>query len=89
MAKDAVYQIRMDADIKDQVEQLYLQMGSTFAEAVRIFAVQSLYEQGMPFRPTVNRGKAFGIASKHANPDLMSTEKDAFARAMVEKHAID
>ena len=48
MAKQAVYQVRMDEDIKDQVELLYKNMGTSFAEAIRIFAVQSIREQGMP-----------------------------------------
>lgn len=94
MAKEAVYQVRMDAEIKEQVEVLYQKMGSSFAEAIRIFAAQSLHDQGLPFRPTVSAnasraGKAYGIAAKRANPELIGMEKDAFSRAMVNKHAVD
>ena len=32
---------------------------------------------------------AFGIAHKYADPNLVSKEKEAFANAMAEKHAID
>ncbi len=32
---------------------------------------------------------AFGIAHEYANPALMPLEKEAFANAMAEKHAID
>ncbi len=53
MAMDATLQIRMDKEIKSQVEALYRGMGTSFAEAVRIFAQQSLREGGMPFRPTL------------------------------------
>ena len=60
MAKQAVYQVRMDEEIKNRVEALYRELGTTFAEAVRIFAVQSLREQGMPFTPSEMRGKSFG-----------------------------
>ena len=87
MAKQAVYQVRMDKDIKDQVELLYKNMGTSFAEAIRIFAVQSIREQGMPFTPTENRGKSFGALSEFANPALMDQEAGAFEKAMVEKHA--
>ena len=52
MAMDATLRIRMDKEIKSQVEALYRGMGTSFAEAVRIFAQQSLREGGMPFRPT-------------------------------------
>lgn len=89
MAKEAVYQVRMDAEVKEEVEQLYQRMGSSFAEAIRMFAAQSLLEQGMPFTPTVSSSKAFGIAAKRANPELIPREKGAFAQAMVHKHAID
>ena len=87
MAKEAVYQLRMDAEIKEQVEALYQGLGTSFAEAVRIFAVQSLREQGMPFKPSGATGKAFGALSKWANPKLISEEEGAFARAMEDKHA--
>ena len=87
MNKQAVYQVRMDENIKNQVEELYRSMGTTFAEAIRIFAVQSLNEQGMPFIPSNARGKTFGAFSKYANPDLISEEKTAFEKAMVEKYA--
>ena len=53
MAMDATLQIRMEKEIKSQVEALYRGMGTSFAEAVRIFAQQSLREGGMPFRPTL------------------------------------
>lgn len=87
MAKQAVYQVRMDEEIKDQVETLYRNMGTTFAEAIRIFAVQSIREQGMPFTPSEKRGSSFGALSAFANPSLISQEEGAFERAMVEKHA--
>ena len=83
MAKQAVYQVRMDEDIKNQVEALYRGMGTTFAEAVRIFAVQSIREQGMPFTPSEARGKTFGTLSNYANPELINQESSAFEKAMV------
>ena len=53
MAMDATLQIRMNSDLKAEVEELYRNLGTSFAEAVRIFAQQSLREGGMPFRPTL------------------------------------
>ena len=38
---------------KAQVEELYRNLGTSFAEAVRIFAQQSLREGGLPFRPAL------------------------------------
>ena len=53
MALDATCQIRMNSELKAQVEELYRNLGTSFAEAVRIFAQQSLRDGGMPFRPTL------------------------------------
>lgn len=89
MALDATLQVRMDAQVKEQVEALYRQQGTTFAEVVRMLAAQSLIQQGMPFQVTKNHGRAFGIASKVAKPDLIDREEGAFACAMVAKHEAD
>src|SRR5699024_9487000 len=53
MALDATCQIRMNSELKAQVEELYRNLGTSFAEAVRIFAQQSLREGGLPFRPAL------------------------------------
>ena len=53
MSMDATLQIRIDGELKSQVEELYRGLGTSFAEAVRIFARQSLRDGGMPFRPTL------------------------------------
>ena len=86
MAKQAVYQVRMDEDTKNQAEALYRNLGTTFAEAIRIFAVQSIREQGMPFTPSEQKGQAFGALSRFANPALIGSEQGAFEKAMAEKH---
>ena len=53
MALDSTCQIGMDGEMKAQVEELYRNLGTSFAEAVRIFARQSLREGGLPFRPAL------------------------------------
>ena len=50
MAKEATLQVRMDSELKEQAEKLYKDMGTSLAEAVRIFARQSVQENGMPFQ---------------------------------------
>ena len=87
MAKEATLQVRMDADVKERVEALYHGMGTSFAEIVRILAVQSLIEEGVPFQISTKRGKNYGALSDLANPDLRANEEGAFGRAMAEKHA--
>ena len=53
MAMESTFQVRMDSELKAQVEALYRSLGTSFAEAVRIFAQQSLREGGLPFRPAL------------------------------------
>ena len=88
MAKEATLQVRMDADLKEQVETLSRGMGTSFAEAVNIFARQSIQENGMPFIVTADktRGKSYGRLSSYANPLLIEEEDKAYEKAMIEKH---
>ena len=73
MAKEATLQVRMDADLKEQVENLYKNMGTSFAEAVRIFAKQSVQDKAMPFTmhlTTPQSGiKLGGAKGKYRIPD--------------------
>ena len=41
--------IRMDADLKKQVEELYADLGMNLTTAFTIFAKQSVREQKLPF----------------------------------------
>lgn len=86
MAKEATLQVRMDADLKEKVEALYRDMGTSFAEAVRVFAKQSVQENGMPFTISANRRNTYGRLSKYADPQLIAEEQGAYERAMVGKH---
>lgn len=53
MAMESTLQVRMDSTLKADVEALYKSLGTSFAEAVRIFAQQSIREGGMPFTPSL------------------------------------
>ena len=50
MAKESTMQLRMDSDMKERVEALFLSMGTSFAEGIRIFTAQSLRVNGLPFQ---------------------------------------
>ena len=73
MAKEAILQVRMDQELKEQVEALYKQLGTSFAEAVRIFARQSIEDRGMPFIMHLSSSehkRTLGIANgKYKIPD--------------------
>lgn len=80
MAKEATLQVRMDSELKEQVELLYKQLGTSFAEAVRIFARQSVEEQGLPFSvrlSSTNSKRTLGIANgKYKIPDDIDESND-------------
>lgn len=85
MAKESVLQVRMDSELKEQVESLYKAMGSSFAEAVRIFAKQSVAENAMPFRiyipsGNISKKREIGLANgKYNIPDDIDADNDKIA----------
>jgi addiction module RelB/DinJ family antitoxin len=77
----------MDTELKTQVEALYRSLGTSFAEAVRVFAQQSLREGGMPFRPSLKTWDEMTeqeIASK-----LERSEQDIEAGRVCTQEALD
>lgn len=87
MAMDATLQIRMNSELKAQVEELYRNMGTSFAEAVRIFAQQSLREGGMPFRPTLKTWE--DMTSQEINAKLLQSEDDIAAGRVSTQDELD
>lgn len=83
MAKEATLQVRMDSELKEQVEALYKDMGTTFAEAVRIFARQSVLENGMPFVISGDKKSTYGRLAKYADFSRRLEEEAALEKAML------
>lgn len=54
MAKTSNLNIRIDPEIKEQVESLYANFGMNVTEAVNIFLHQSLIYGGLPFSVKIN-----------------------------------
>ena len=77
MSKDATLQIRIDSELKTEVEELYRSLGTSFAEAVRMFAQQSLREGGMPFRPTLKSWE--DMTAQEIDTKLSQSETDIAA----------
>ena len=88
MAKEAVLQVRMDAALKESADTLFRNMGTSFAEVVRMMAQKSVDIGGIPFAltKTSNDETGFGCLQKYANPELIPLEKEAWANAAAEKH---
>ena len=64
MAKDVIMQVRMDNNLKHKAEELYSKLGTSFAEAIRIFAAQSVELGAIPFSVKLRHDnkKGLGIA---------------------------
>ena len=87
MAMDATVQIRMNGELKEQVENLYRSMGTSFAEAVRIFAQQSLRDGGMPFRPTLRSWD--DLTTQEIDVKLRKSEEEISSGAYCSQAALD
>lgn len=77
----------MNSDFKAQVEELYRSMGTSFTEAVRIFAQQSLREGGMPFRPTLKTWEDMTI--QEIDNKLLQSETDIAAGRVCTQDELD
>ena len=55
MAKSALVQVRLEEETKRQVDDIYHQLGITFADAVRMLAAQTILQRGLPFQPVLAR----------------------------------
>lgn len=87
MAMDSTVQIRMNTELKAQVEALYRNMGTSFAEAVRIFAQQSLREGGMPFRPSLKTWDE--MTAQEIDAKLSKSEIDLASGAIYTQNDLD
>ena len=87
MAMDATCQIRMDGELKTQVEELYRDLGTSFAEAVRIFAQQSVREGRMPFRPSLKTWDDLTV--KEIDAVLAKSEQDIAEGRVVSQDTLD
>lgn len=47
--KTATFQMRINPEVKQRVENIYARQGLTFTDAVNIFIQQSLNMEGLPF----------------------------------------
>lgn len=87
MSMDATLQVRMDGQMKDNVEELYRNLGTSFAEAVRIFAQQSLLVGGMPFRPALKHWEE--LTESEIEHKLAASEEDILTGCVLSQDETD
>jgi len=49
MAKTAIFNMRIDPEVKAEAETLFAAFGLTLSDAVNMFLYKSIQEQGLPF----------------------------------------
>ena len=94
MAKTASMYLRIDPEVKTDVEAIYSRYGMSITDAINVFLYQSRNVGGLPFdlrsdNPVPQKSafkSAKGILKEYANPDLVSREKGAWERAVAEKY---
>lgn len=102
MPMNAVLQVRMDTQTKQQAEALFKSHGSSSAEAVRRFLARSIQlnsatllddmtSPSNAFSPAQPKRSASslhgaGCLAQYANPEKRAQEAGAWAAAVAEKH---
>lgn len=84
--KRAILQVRIREEDKQHAERLYDAMGTSLAEAVRLFVAQSILMRKLPFQPVAVRSKHMGTpiaAPRSAMPGLNTLLQKATIRFWV------
>lgn len=69
--------IRVDDNLKEQASEVYKELGLDLTTAITIFLKQSVREQAIPFRPTLE------------NPDSIQARKDVDNGNLVSFKSLD
>ena len=84
--KRAILQVRIREEDKQHAERLYDAMGTSLAEAVRLFVAQSILMRKLPFQPVAVRSKdgtAYGSLKAYGDPNRRSEERNAWIEYLV------
>ena len=94
MAKSSSMYIRIDPQIKSDVEAIYSRYGMSITDAINVFLYQSRNIGGLPFdlrpgeAPAARSGTKSmkGALKNYADPKRIAQEKGAWERAVAENH---
>ena len=81
--KTATFQMRINPEIKRQVEEIYAQQGLTLTDAVNLFIQQSIRQEGLPFLPPPDnrlylKEKAYQRLTSEVQQGWDSAEQDGW-----------
>ena len=75
--KTATFQMRINPEVKQRMEEIYARQGLSFTDAVNIFIQQSLNMEGLPFLEYM-KAKAMRRLLDEAEKGWKSAEKDGW-----------
>ena len=88
--KKAILQVRIREEDKQHAEHLYDAMGTSLAEAVRLFVSQSILMRKFPFQPVAVCAKdgtaAYGALKKYGDPNRRPKERNAWIEYLAAEH---
>ena len=65
--------VRMDAEVKAQVDELYAALGMNMSTAINMFVRQCLRERQLPFQPTLNAPNKETIQAIEESNEMLRT----------------
>lgn len=90
--KRAILQVRIREEDKQHAERLYDAMGTSLAEAVRLFVAQSILMRKLPFQPVAVRSKdgtaAYGSLKAYGDPNRRSRSVTPGLSTLLQKATI-
>ena len=76
--KTATFQMRINPEVKQRMEDIYARQGLSFTDAVNIFIQQSLNMEGLPFLASPENAEAMRRLLDEAQKGWASAEKDGW-----------
>ena len=64
MTKTSVVNVRVDDDVKQNVERLFNDLGMNISTAVNMFFRQVIADQALPFHPKTNRRSRISLEER-------------------------
>ena len=76
MAEQVLIQFRADKELKQEVAEIYEELGMDLPTAFRMFMKKSVVEKGLPFKATLPEEKITRVEAKRAFHDLRKQAVD-------------
>ena len=73
-------QVRTDARLKEQAEQLFHEMGMDLGTAINMFLAESVHEEQLPFQPSGHRAFEQSVLVTEHEPVMHAGDAESMKR---------